>query len=102
MLLSRCSKDHDNSVSSNEKFRKLSLSVFALFRPKLGRVLQYHVAVTVEGLHAGHEFLVISAVDEHGNILIHTGGNHGQRTLLCGGICIFTYHGKNEKKSKRA
>ena len=70
------SKDHQNDgISSKKHLANVSLSISSLgsllsssllwlLRPHLPDLLQDHVAVSVEGLHSGQQFAVVSARDE--------------------------------------
>jgi len=68
-------KNEDDRVAAQEHLAdesvlvdlatKLSVCQSGRFRPHLFRVLQYHVAVTVESLYTGEQFAVVAAGNEN-------------------------------------
>lgn len=76
LLLHRVSQHEDDRISSQEHLRDesvlvdrlgllLALAGLRLLGPHLLHVLEDHVAVAVESLHATEELLVVAAVDQH-------------------------------------
>lgn len=67
-------QDQDDGVAAQEHLRNESfarhwlhfaLAALGNFGPDLAYILQDHVAVTIEGLNARQEFLVVAYINEH-------------------------------------
>ena len=57
----------DVAILGNRLCPFLALASLRQLRPHLLYILEHHVAVTIESLHATEQFLVVTSVDENLN-----------------------------------
>ena len=77
----RVSYSNNDRISTKKHFRYVSLPVDSMsplslvslgcLGPHLTHVLEHHVHVTIEGLHATQNLAVVAAVNQHQRVRLH-------------------------------
>ena len=62
--------------------RPLALVSFRCLGPHLAHPLEYHIHVSVEGLHSSHNLAIVATVNQHLGVSLHCLSQQRQRALM--------------------